>query len=102
MLNGWQLVGLNVNPGRLIVTLTCWISSGMPFRTVGILYGPALSLVIVSAEVIGSTSIFALTSTQSHGVPCSRSYGPAFAGLTIDRPKGAPPYGCLLYTSPSP
>ena len=40
--NGLQLVGLNVKPGRLIVTLTCLISSGMPSSIVGIAYPSAL------------------------------------------------------------
>ena len=62
-----QFVGLNVKPGRLIVTFTCLICSGMPSRIVGILYGPSLSLVTVSAAVIGLTWIFARTSTQSQG-----------------------------------
>ena len=59
---------------------------------VGILYGPALSLVIVSAAVIGSTSIFAHdhNHTRDDSLVSSRSNGPAFAGLTIDRPNGAP------------
>src|SRR6185437_10172933 len=70
---GSQLVGLNVKPGRLTVTLTCWICSGMPSMIVGILYGPVLSVVIVKAAVMGSTSIFALTTTQSQGVFFSRS-----------------------------
>ncbi len=60
MLIGLQFVGLNVNPGRLIVTLTCLICNGTPSRIGGIAYGPLLSLVIVSAAVIGSTSIFVL------------------------------------------
>ncbi len=50
----------------------------------GIAYGPVLSLVIVNAAFSGSTSIFALTITFP------RSKGPAFAGLTIDSPYGAP------------
>ena len=37
---GLQFVGLNVNPpGRLIVTLTCLICSGMPSMIVGIACG---------------------------------------------------------------
>ena len=58
-----QFVGLNVNSGRLIVTLTCLICSGMPSRMCGIAYGPEGSVVIVSAAVNGSTSIFARTIT---------------------------------------
>src|SRR6202035_3860947 len=78
--NGLQFVGLNVNPGLSILTLTCWICSGMPSKIVGILYGPVLSLVIVNTAVVGSTSIFARTITFP------RSNGPALAGLTIDSP----------------
>ena len=70
-----QFVGLNVKFGRLIVTLTCWICSGMPSRMVGILYGPESSLVIVSAAVIGFTSIFALTTTLAR-----------WPGLQVERP----------------
>ena len=61
----------------------------------GIAYGPELSLVIVSAAVIGSTSIFARRRI-ARGVACSRSNGPAFAGFTIDRPNGAPLYGPVM------
>ena len=90
---GLQSVGLNVNPGRLIVTLTCLICSGIPSRICGIAYGSELLLVIVSAAVLGLTSIFARTTRQSHAgclaAVCSRSNGPAFAGFTIDRPNGA-------------
>ncbi len=42
--SGLQSVGLNVKPGRLIVTLTCLICSGMPSMIVGIL---------VCARVVG-------------------------------------------------
>src|ERR1700733_9291294 len=95
MLIGSQLVGLKVNPGRSIVTLTCLICNGIPSRIVGILYGPSLSLVTVRAAVAGLTSTFARTTRQSHagclaGV-FSRSNGPALAGLTMLNPNGAPP-----------
>src|ERR1700733_2042103 len=71
----------------------------------GIAYGPDGSVLIVSAAVVGFTSIFALTIT------CPRLNGPATAGLTIDRPYGAhsgvpgvqgplPLYGPVTYTFP--
>ena len=82
--SGLQFVGLNVKPGRSMLTLTCLISSGIPSRIVGILYGPESSVVIVSAAVVGLTSIFARTMTFP------RLNGPATAGLTIDSPYGAP------------
>jgi hypothetical protein len=44
--------------------------------------------------IVGSTSIFARTTTWP------RSNGPAFAGLTIDNPYGAPAYGPVIYTLP--
>ena len=50
--NGLQLVGLNMNPGRSIVTLTTFNASGMPSSTLG-----NGSLVIVNAAVVGSTLI---------------------------------------------
>src|SRR6202007_1132259 len=53
MLSLLQLVGLKVKPGRSIVTLTCFICSGMPSRMWGI-----GSVVTVRAAVRGSTSIF--------------------------------------------
>src|SRR6202035_1796625 len=81
---GSQLVGLNVNPWRVIVTLTCLICSGMPLISGGIAYGPELSLVIVSAAVSGSTWTVARTMTLP------RWNGPASAGLTIESPNGAP------------
>jgi hypothetical protein len=37
-----QLVGLNWNPGRVIVAFTCWICNGIPSKIAGILYGPLL------------------------------------------------------------
>ena len=87
---GLQFVGLNVNPGRSIVTLTCWICNGMPVAGSSGSCTARSSVVIVSAAVAGSTSIFARTTTQSHAVFFSRSNGPAFAGFTIDSPNGAP------------
>ena len=101
---GSQLVGLNVNPGRLIMTLTFLICTGIPSIRCGIAYpSSSLLVVTVSAAVLGLTSIFARTTTQSHAgswlgldVSCSRSNGPAFTGLTIDRPNGAPWYFSVM------
>ena len=49
---------------------------------------------IVSCAVCGSTSIFALITRQSHGGwlsgASSRSSGPAFTGVIIANPNGAP------------
>ena len=94
---GSQLVGLNVNPGRLTVTFTCLICNGIPSIIVGILYGPVLSLETVSCVVTGFTSILARTTT---GLPSCNTNGPAFAGFTIDSPNGAPSYGPVIYTLP--
>ena len=54
-------------------------------------------VVTVNAAVSELTSIFARTTT---GRPSCRSNGPAFAGLTIDKPNGAPSYGPVIYTLP--
>src|SRR3977135_4373461 len=79
-----QFVGLNMNPDRLVVTLTVRRSSGMPCRMVGTAYGPDGSVVTVICAVCGSMLIAARTMTLP------RSNGPARAWVTIDRPKGAP------------
>src|ERR1700729_3976708 len=88
MLIGSQLVGLIVKFGRLTVTLTCLISTGMP--SLGLEPSTILGIVpvvTVTWAVEGFISIFALVTT---GAPCCRINGPAFAGVTIDRPNGAP------------
>src|ERR1700683_1484703 len=64
----------------------------MPSMIVGI--GPAVTVI---AAVSGLISIFARTTT---GWPSCRGNGPAFAGVTIDRPNGAPSYGSVRYTLP--
>ncbi len=95
---GLQSVGLNVNPCRSMVTFTFFSCTGIPSIMLGIAW-PSLSelVVTVSAAVRGSTSILALTTTQSHGgcwaglaVSCSRSKGPVLTGSTTDSPNGAP------------
>ena len=80
-----QLVGLNVNPGRLIVTLTCLICSGIPSR---IVRDRVRAAVVGRDRQRGGVRVdFDL---RAHDRLCPRSNGPAFAGLTIDRPNGAP------------
>ena len=89
-----QLVGLNVNPGRLIATyhVLDLQRDAVDDRRDRVRSAGGL-VVIVSAAVCGSTSIFARTTT---GLPSWRSNGPAFAGLTIERPNGAPWYGPVM------
>ena len=74
-----QLVGLNMNPARVIATLTVWIRSGIPSTICG-----SGSLVTVSALVLGSTLMAERTTTLP------RLNGPATAGTTMLRPNGAP------------
>jgi len=64
-----QLVGLNMNPGRSIVTLTVLIRSGTPSTCCG-----SGSLVVVICEVTGLMPIAARTTTLP------RLNGPATAG----------------------
>ena len=54
-----QSVGLNTNPGRSTVTLTCWIWNGIPSRIVG-----NASLRTVSCAFVGSTWICARTTSS--------------------------------------
>ena len=74
-----QLVGLNMNPARSIVTFTVFSRSGTPLRICG-----NGSLVTVTCEVTGLTLIAARSMTLP------RLNGPATAGTTTDRPNGAP------------
>ena len=76
---GLQLVGLYSKLGRLTVTLICLSWAGTPLTNVG-----KGSLVIVTAAVWGSTLMLERTTTLP------RLNGPATAGVTIDRPNGAP------------
>ena len=82
MVIGAQDVGLIVKFGRLTVTFTCFISRGIPSMILGM-----VPVVTVTWAVVGLIWIFALVMT---GAPCWRTNGPAFAGVTIDRPNGAP------------
>ena len=82
---GLQLVGLNSKPGRSTVTFMRWSWRGItdgdlpiPWTIVGRV------LVMVTAAVCGSTLICESTTTFP------RLNGPATAGVTIDRPNGAP------------
>jgi len=77
-----QLVGLIAKFGRLMLAVICFTWRGMPSRIFGI-----SPVVMLTAAVVGLISIFALVTT---GAPSSRTNGPAFAGVTIDRPNGAP------------
>ena len=79
-----QLVGLNMNPGRSMLTVTRCRRSGTPKTICGTAYGPVSSVVIVSVEVSGSTSIRARTTTRP------RLNGPATACVTMLNPNGAP------------
>src|ERR1700679_3493682 len=88
-LNGAQLVGLNMKPGRSIVTLTLRISSRIPSRIVG-----NGSVVTVIWAVWGST----LTAARTTMFP--RLKGPATAGTTTLNPNGAPLYGPVRNTRP--
>ena len=75
---GSQFVGLKMNSGRLISTVTLLASAGTPCSISG--SGPVRA---VTADVRGSICSAALTTTLP------RSNGPPRAGTTIDRPKGA-------------
>ena len=91
-----QFVGLNWKFPRVVVALTCWISSGIPSMLVGIESGDPGGLeVIVIAAVSGFSSILPLTTTQSHAgwllFVFARSNGPAFAGTSNVIPNGAHP-----------
>ena len=80
MLIGSQLVPLNWKPGRSTVTSTRLSCSGIPRICVG-----NGSETIVTDASLGSMNSFERT------VMNPRSNGPAFAGVTISRPNGAPP-----------
>src|SRR5271166_1232351 len=84
-----QLVGLNMNSGRLTSTSIVFSLNGTPSMLCG-----SGSLVTVSCAVLGFTLIVERTTTLP------RSNGPAFAGTTIERPNGAPLYGPVRYTGP--
>ncbi len=90
-----QLVALNMNSGRSIVTLTRRSCSGMPSSTVG-----SGSEVIVNEDVSGFTLIAERFTTVPFPVVPASVYGPAFAGTTIESPYGAPLYGPVMYTFP--
>ena len=85
---GLQFVGLNVNPGRSIVTLTCLICSGIPSMIVRDRVGPGAFA--CDRQRRGVRVDFDLRA-DDHFRP--RLNGPASAGLTIDRPNGAPCVG---------
>jgi hypothetical protein len=81
-----QLVGLNVKPGRLIVTLTVRMSAGMPLCSPSTLLtncGRGSETTVICA-VCGSMRIELRTTTLP------RLKGPATAGTTIERPNGPP------------
>ena len=90
---GLQLVGLNVNPGRLIVHVDVLdLQRDAVDDRAGSRSGPAG--VGRDRQRRGVRVDFDLRA-DDHAVArgccaSSRSNGPAFAGLTIDRPNGAP------------
>src|ERR1700694_5347201 len=77
---GSHEVGLNVNPGRSIVTFTVRICRGMPSRMLG-----KGSEMMVPCAVCGSTRRDWRTTTTP------RLNGPATAGTSTTRPWGPPP-----------
>ena len=81
---GLQLVGLNSKPGRSTVTVVCLSCTGMPVSdaAVGTIVGRAL--VIVTAAVL---RVDADRRAHDHVAEVERA---GVAGVTIERPKGAP------------
>src|SRR5438105_3453959 len=99
--SGLQLVGLNWKFGRSTTTCRCLTCAGAPVSSVG--WPPAFGFVFTivgTALPISAWAVYGLTLSVERVTTLPKWKGPASAGMTTLRPRGAPPYAPVRYTRP--